>query len=224
MRIVAVIPVKEISERVSQKNIRKFYGGKSLLDILIEKLKKCKDISKIYISSDSQKIKKISQKKKCFYIERNKKFCNNITPWSEVIHEVVNSIPEKDDTILMWCHTTTPMFDSYSKAIKIFKKNKNKSDGLISVENFQRFIVTEEKIPLNYAWGVWHPYSQNLRKLYSITGALFMMKIKQFKLNRYVVSQNPYYLETSNFEGFDIDTMQDFRLAKLIYANKRKLV
>ena len=51
MKIVAVIPVKEISERVRKKNLRKFYKNKSLLDILIEKLKKCRDISKIYISS-----------------------------------------------------------------------------------------------------------------------------------------------------------------------------
>ncbi len=223
MKIVAVIPVKEISERVRLKNLRKFSGNKSLLDILIDKLKKSKAISKIYISSNSKKIKKIAKKRKCFYLERNKNFCNNITPWSEVINEVVNSIPEDDDTILMWCHTTTPMFDSYTKAIKIFKKNKKKFDGLISVEKFKRFIVTEEKIPLNYTWGVWHPYSQSLKKLYSITGALFMMKIRQFKLNRYVISKNPFYLETSDFEGFDIDTMQEFKLAQLIFKNKNKL-
>ncbi len=223
MKIVAVIPVKEISERVKLKNIRKFNGNKSLLDILIDKLKKCKDISKIYISSNSTKIEKIAQKRKCFYLERDKNFCNNVTPWSEVINEVANSIPEEDNTILMWCHTTTPIFDSYEKAIRIYKKNKKKFDGLVSVEKFKRFIVTEEKIPLNYAWGVWHPYSQNLKKLYSITGALFMMQIKQFKLNRYVISKNPYYLETSNFEGFDIDTMQEFKLAQLMFKNKNKI-
>ena len=74
------------------------------------------------------------------------------------------------------------------------------NDGLISVERFKKFIVTKDKLPLNYAWGVWHPYSQNLNELYSITGALFMMRLKQFKTNRYVISKNPYYLETSNFE------------------------
>ena len=223
MKIVAVIPVKEISERVSKKNIRNFYKNNSLLDILIKKLKKCKDISKIYISSNSNIIKKISHKNKCHYVKRNKNYCNNITPWSDVIHEVVCNLPEDDKTILMWCHTTTPMFDSYEKAINIFKKKNFKHDGLVSVERFKRFIVTENKLPLNYAWGVWHPYSQNLNNLYSITGALFMMSIKQFKVNRYVISKNPYYLETSNFEGFDIDTMQEFKLAQLIYKFKNKL-
>ena len=46
-----------------------------------------------------------------------------------------------------------------------------------------------KKLPVNYAWGVWHPYSQKLEKLYSITGALFMMKIKKFKIFRYVISK-----------------------------------
>ena len=91
MRIIAVIPVKEKSERVKSKNLRYFHKNNSLLDILIKKLKKCKDISKIYISSNSKKIEKISKKYNCSYIKRDMKYCNNVTPWSEVIFEVVNS-------------------------------------------------------------------------------------------------------------------------------------
>lgn len=223
MRIVAIIPVKEISERVKGKNLKKFHKNNSILDVLIKKLKKCKEISKIYISSNSKKIEKISKKNNCFYLHRDMKFCNNVTPWSDVIYEVVNSLPEKKQTILMWCHTTTPLFDSYSKAIKIFKSKKFKNDGLISVEKFNKFIVTKKKTPLNYSWGVWHPYSQDLESLYSITGALFMMSIEQFKQNRYVISKNPFYLETEKFEGLDIDTVDDFKIAQFLYKYKKSI-
>lgn len=223
MKIVAVIPVKEISERVKSKNLRNFYKKDSLLKILIKKLKKCKEIKEIYISSNSEKIKKISKKEKCKYLHRNKKFCNNITSWSDVISEVVNSIPENEQTILMWCHTTTPLFDSYKKAIKIYKKKNFKNDGLISVANFSQFIVNEKKMPINYTWGAWHPYSQNLEKLYYITGALFMTKISEMKKNRYVISRNPHYLIAENIEAIDIDTNYDFELAKILYQNKHKL-
>ena len=221
MKIVAVIPVKEISERVKNKNLRNFYKNHSLLSILIKKLKKCKEISKIYISSNSEKIEKISKKNNCFYLNRDMKYCNNITSWSDVIYEVADSVPEKDETILMWCHTTTPLFDSYSEAIKIFKSKKFKNDGLISVEKFKKFIVTQKKIPLNYSWGAWHPYSQDLENLYSITGALFMMSIEQYKKNRYVISRNPFYLEAKQFEGLDIDTIEDFKMAKFLFKNKK---
>jgi CMP-N-acetylneuraminic acid synthetase len=223
MKIVAVIPVKEISERVKSKNLRNFYNDQSLLKILIKKLKKCKEIKEIYISSDSEKIKRISKLEKCKYLHRDKKFCNNVTSWSDVISEVVNSIPEDNLTTLMWCHTTTPLFDSYSKAIKIYKKKKFKNDGLISVAKFSQFIVNEKKMPINYSWGAWHPYSQDLEKLYYITGALFMSKISEMKKNRYVISKNPYYLIADNIETIDIDTNYDFELAKILYQNKNKL-
>ena len=223
MKIVAVIPVKEHSERVPNKNIRKFYNTMSLLDILITKLKKCKEISKIYISSNSKKINNISKKNKCFYLERDLRYCNNVTSWSEVIFEVVNNIPENENTVLMWCHTTTPIFDSYKNAISIYKNKKFKNDGLISVEKYKRFLISEKKKPINYSWGIWHPYSQDIDSVFSVTGALFMMKIKDFKKNRYVISKNPYFLETKNLEGIDIDTKDDFKLAQLLYRNKSKL-
>ena len=35
--------------------------------------------------------------------------------------------------------------------------------------------------------------------------------------------KNPYYLETKKFEGLDIDTLDDFKLAQLIYKNKNKI-
>ena len=44
MKIVAVIPVKEISERVKNKNFRSFNKNSSLIDLLISKLKKCRYI------------------------------------------------------------------------------------------------------------------------------------------------------------------------------------
>ena len=37
--------------------------------------------------------------------------------------------------IKMWCHTTTPLFDSYSQAIKIYKSKKFKNDGLILLKS-----------------------------------------------------------------------------------------
>ena len=48
-------------------------------------------------------------------------------------------------------------------------------------------------------------------------------RLKQFKTNRYVISKNPYYLETKKFEGIDIDTEDEFKLAQFIYKNKKKL-
>ena len=225
MNLIAIIPVKKISERVKKKNTRKFFGNKSLLDILLDKLLKIKQISNIYISTDDKQLSKNYKNKKIKIISRKKKYCNNIAPWSEVIFNIVNSIPVDKYTNIMWCHTTTPLFDSYAKSIKIYKKNfkTKKFNGLVAVNRLSQFIVTEKLKPLNYTWGPWHPYSQNLEKLFTVSGALFIATKEEMLKNRYVISSKPYFFETKQLESIDIDTNYDMQLAKVLYKSKKIL-
>ena len=60
--IVAIIPIRKNSQRIKNKNFRKFFNNKSLLEIKIEQLKKVKLIDKIVVSSDSKKAEQISRK------------------------------------------------------------------------------------------------------------------------------------------------------------------
>ena len=224
MRIVAIIPVKEKSERVPSKNFKTFSDEKSLLDILLEKLLKIELLGHIYISTNKKDLD-ISHKK-ISILERDEKYCNNITPWSDVITHIANSIPEKDETSLVWCHTTSPLFDEYDKAVKLYKSflNSNEYDGLITVSELTKFIVSEKKQPINYSWGPWHTYSQNLEKLYSITYALFIAKKIEMVRNRYVISKNPFFYKVSPYQSIDIDSNFDFKLSQLLLQNKEKFI
>jgi CMP-N-acetylneuraminic acid synthetase len=224
--IIAVIPIKLKSDRVSSKNFREFINGKSLTDLLIQKLKDSKYISKIYISSNAIEYKKYFEDLGCEFLERNDKYCDNNLSWSDVIFEVVNSIPEDDTSHICWCHTTSPLFDNFDEAIKQYYKSiiNNNYNGLITVIKSSDFIITEKKQPLNYAWGPWHKYSQNLDKIYKITGALFIAKKSQMLKNRYVISTNPKFYEVSPLEAVDVDTTFDFELAKILYNNKSELI
>ena len=117
-RTIAIIPVKKTSERVPNKNFKPFNSnGDSLLDITIKKLRDIEEIDHIYISSDKKDIK-IKNKEKLSILERDKEYCNNITPWSDVISNIAETIPENDNSIIMWCHSTTPLFNSYSDSLK----------------------------------------------------------------------------------------------------------
>ena len=60
--IVAIIPIRKNSQRIKNKNFRKFFNNKSLLEIKIEQLKKVKLIDKMVVSSDSKKAEQISRK------------------------------------------------------------------------------------------------------------------------------------------------------------------
>lgn len=219
MKKVAVIPVKENSERVIDKNFRNFINGMSLLEFKIKQLQESSVFNTIYVSSDSDKAKIIAEKTGAVFIRRDDYFCNNLTPWSDVIVNVLESLPENDSTIVAWCHTTSPTFDKYQDAMTRFEQSQSeniKFDGLIAVEPINEFIIDETPQPLNYSWGVWHDYSQNLKKLFRVTGALFVASKREMIKNRYVISKRPILYNSSQIEGIDIDTEFDFRIAQLI--------
>ncbi|MDX2128602.1 MAG: hypothetical protein SFU91_06160 [Chloroherpetonaceae bacterium] len=224
-KIISVIPVKDKSERVESKNFRLFDQNLSLFEFKLLQIINSKAFDEIYISSDSEKAEEIAKNYSLKFIKRPQEFCNNTTPWSEVIHHVVDSLNICDNDHVAWCHTTSPLFDSYSKAVTVYFDKLSKGyNGLISVSAFKEFLVNEKSRPFNYNWGVWHDYSQNLETLYRITGSLFISTKKEMIKNRYVISTKPYLFESSAFEGIDIDTEFDFKLAQLLYQNKSQFI
>ena len=154
-KINIVIPVKKTSERVKNKNFKKFINNKSLFEILIQKLKSCSFVDNIYVSSNHVKMEKKINKLGCIYIHRKDKYCNNKIPWSEMIYHTVDALPLKSMDDLAWCHTTTPLFNNYTKVInKYFDIKKSKKyNSLLTVSKFNEFIVSDKMRPINYAWG-----------------------------------------------------------------------
>lgn len=225
MRVVAVVPVKATSDRVQAKNFREFYEGKSLFDLLLQKLIASSEIDQVYVSSNASDLKNKVENSGARFIEREDTFCNNEVPWSDVIAHVADSVPEDDDVVLLWCHTTSPLFDNYDKAVQKYmqESRENDYDGLVAVARLSEFVVSEKRQPLNYSWGPWHRYSQYLDKMYVITGGLFIAKKEEMVRNRYVISKNPYFFEVSQLEAIDVDTQYDFELAKILMKNREHL-
>ena len=224
MKTVAVVPVKHESERVKQKNFRPFHGNKSLLDLKIEQLKQARVFDEIYISSDSSDAKKSSEIHGVKFIERDISLCNNIAPWSDVIFEVVNSIPESNDAHIAWCHTTSPLFNLFKQCLELYYQNleTEKENGLVAVSQCKEFILDESATPVNYSWGPWHKYSQYLKKYYFVSGALFVSSKAEMLKNRYVISSNPYLYEATAEESVDIDTEFDFKFAQYLINQKNQ--
>ena len=59
--IVALIPVREGSQRVKGKNFIPFSEGKSLLEIKINALKEADCFDHIYVSNDSNRVRHCSR-------------------------------------------------------------------------------------------------------------------------------------------------------------------
>ena len=217
-RIVAIIPVKKTSERVPNKNFRPFNSNcESLFELTTNKLKKVNQIDHIYISTNKKDLK-IKNDSLISILYRDNNFCNNITPWSDVIYNIACSIPENESTIVLWCHATNPLFDLYEEAINKFLSSRVKGfNSLVAVEKLKEFIVDEKGMPWNYMYGIWHKYSQDLPNLYKIVGSLFINKLDDMKKNRYVINSKPFLFEIDAKYAIDIDNEWEFSLAQAMY-------
>jgi CMP-N-acetylneuraminic acid synthetase len=226
MKKIAIVPVKHNSERVINKNFREFENGNSLFELKLNQLISENCYDQIYVSTNSPYVEKIidkSQFKSIKIIQRDNEYCSNDISWSEVIHHVVSSIPEKDETCVSWCHTTSPLFNSYKECLDIFIDNhQNKRfNGLVTVSDFNEFLIDEKTNPINYSWGPWHKYSQYLTKYYTINGALFIATKSEMLKNRYVISTNPYLYVTTKENSIDIDDELDFKFAQFLISQKK---
>ena len=137
--IVAIIPIRKNSQRIKNKNFRKFFNNKSLLEIKIEQLKKVKLIDKIVISSDSKKAEKISRKYGVFFHNRPKYFASSKCSGSNFFQHLALSIKGK---YLMYCPCTSPIIknNTYKLFLKKFFLLKNKYDSFNTVRKINTFI------------------------------------------------------------------------------------
>ncbi len=212
--IVALIPIREGSERIKNKNFVEFSGGQSLLEIKIDHLKQAGCFDRIYVSSDSDKAREIAVNKGVDFLERAKEMCQSSVIWSDVVEHIMNTIP--GNPIVTWSLATSPLFKRYANAVKDFFSHKE-NDSLVSVLPKKSFFINKFGRGINYNPGYWHPYSQELETYYEVTGASYIgLKSDMIKW-RYWFGIKPYLFEVSETEAVDVDTEEQFKFAKKLY-------
>ena len=214
MKIIALIPARSGSKRIKNKNIKKLLGV-PLINWTIRSALKTKQISKIFISTDDEKI-----------INMCKKY-NVIVPWkrpARLSGDKVNSTAialhflrwyekkySKPDGLLL-LQPTSPFRKktSIKKAISIFKNNKNssvvsfypvskKTSYLIFLKNKKKKLA-EKKIK----------YNQVLK----LNGSIYLTSPKNLK--KYKSFFKPRIVPLIQHElkeSIDIDTYDDWKLA-----------
>lgn len=216
-KFVALIPVREGSNRVKKKNFRSFFKDLSIFDIKVDQLKSSALIDEIYVSSDSKRVENLCKKKKIKFLKRDPKYCkDHVYPWHEIHNSILNKIP--GDPYVAWCLTTAPTFQRFDQAIKEFIKNNKKFDSLVGVLPAKNFILNKNGSPDNFNPGIWHPYSQELETKYYITGSIFLAKKSNMLKWRYWFGRKPLMFNLKKIEAIDIDEPEDFNLAKRIYS------
>ena len=219
--ITAVIPVRDGSQRLKNKNILPFgEEGENLLTHKINQLKKVKEISQIVVSSDSELMLEMALASGVKAHKRTIEYCDEKTKsFGEVVGHVAESV--LGDHIL-WATCTSPLVtaETYSKGIDAyFYGLKEGYDSLVSFETVKRY-MWDDNGPVNYELGLKHVPSQQLPDIYFPTfGVTLAPREKMIEWN-YFHGTNPYKFMINKLESLDIDDGLDMACARAWFEMK----
>lgn len=208
-----VIAVRKGSQRIKNKNIRKF-ANTSLLKIKLDQIRKCFKKSKILFSSDCMKSIKIAKEYNCNINLRPKKFCSNHIPMKKVYKYLASLVTTK---YVCYLHVTSPLLknETLKKALKTFYKNKKIFKALATVNEVREYLWYKGK-SLNYDSDN-HPRSQSLPVYYALNFAINIIETKLMYKESRIVGRKFFPFVLKFPENIDVDEPWQFKNAENLY-------
>jgi len=224
MQIKALVPMKGNSQRVPNKNM-KIFDGKPLYHAIIKSLLGSKYIEDIVINTDSNAIiKDVKEnfKNEVIIINRPVELQGDFVSMNDIIAYDLSKL--KGEHFLQ-THSTNPLLKTKTidKAIEKYFENLDNFDSMFGVTKVQTRFYDKNAKAINH-----NPNellrTQDLEIMYEENSNLYIFSKEAFKnANKKRVGLKPQIFEINKLEAIDIDEIEDFILAELLYKNKDKL-
>lgn len=217
IEVVGIVPVKANSERVKKKNLRKF-GNTNLFELKLKQLKKTKNFKNFIVSSEDKKILKIAKQEGFLTHLRDPYYSTSLVPMSEVYSYIASAVNAEH---VAWINVTNPLADSkiYDNAVKLYKKNINKYDSLLSATEVRENFFYKKK-PLNFPRSPW-PRSQDLEPLISLPFVINILKKNNLVKWGSCVGKKPFFYILDSVSAKDIDNPEDFLFCETMYKKQK---
>ena len=214
-RIVALLPMKANSVRVSGKNFRDFCG-KPLFRWILDTLLAVEEIERIIINTDARHIlteNGLIETDRILVRDRKPEICGDHVSMNLVLADDVANVPAD---IYLMTHTTNPLMsaDTIRKAIAAFIEGKEagKADSLFTVDKVQTRFYRADGTPVNHDPDNLIP-TQNLEPWYEENSNLYIFTADSFAKTNARIGKQPMMFEGPHFESIDIDTPADWDFA-----------
>jgi N-acylneuraminate cytidylyltransferase len=213
-KVTALLPMKEHSERVPNKNL-KLFNGKPLYHSIVNQLILAKRINKIIVDTDSNNI--IDDIKLNFkdimVINRPEEIQGDFVSMNKIIEY---DLTKSDGEYFIQTHSTNPLLKSVTidKAIEQFFNNIQKHDSLFSVTRVQTRFYDKDINPINH-----NPKelkrTQDLDPYYEENSNFYIFSKSSFKSsNNERIGNKPNFYVMNKIESIDIDDENDFLIAE----------
>jgi CMP-N-acetylneuraminic acid synthetase len=212
MGFVGVTNYKKTSDRLPHKHHREFYDGKTLVDVKLEQLFAA-GAEHVYISTNDTEV---SNTENVTYVYREEEYCNNVTRFSKVLHEIYNGVPVDNEQDIVYTFVCCPLFKRYQEMYQVYTSTGRNQ---IAVHASTHYYLDVNKRPVNFNFGMWHPYSQGIDPVYMFPYAGTVCKMKDLRQVDYMIPLEFDYFKLDQFECIDIDIQEEFDMAKLLYTH-----
>ncbi len=214
-RIVALLPMKAHSARVSGKNFRDFCG-KPLFRWILDTLLEVEEIDQIIINTDAREILRqngLVDSDKVLIRDRPDDICGDFVSMNKVIANDIDNIPAD---IYLMTHTTNPLLsaETIRKAIQAYKlgKDSGSHDSLFTVDRIQTRFYERDGTPVNH-----DPNNlvrtQDLNPWYEENSNLYIFSKNSFFKTNARIGEHPHLFVTPKYESIDIDEPDDWDFA-----------
>ena len=225
-RIVALLPMKAHSARVSGKNFRDFCG-KPLFRWVLDTLLEIKEIDQVIVNTDARDILRqqgLVDNERVMIRDRPKEICGDFVSMNKVI---ANDIANVDSDIYLMTHTTNPLLSAETilKAIQAYRVGvENEShDSLFTVGRIQTRFYERDGTPVNH-----DPNNlvrtQDLHPWYEENSNLYIFSASSFSKTNARIGEKPYLFISPKYESIDIDEPEDWAAALALISLKHSTI
>lgn len=217
-RIVALLPMKAHSERVSGKNFRSF-GGRPLFRWILDTLLAVERIDEVVINTDARAVLAshgLTDSPRVRIRDRAPRICGDTVSMNLVLADDVENVAA--DVYLM-THTTNPLLGTATieAALDAFlgAREREGVDSLFTVNRFQTRFYRADGSAVNH-----DPQNlvrtQDLEPWFEENSNLYIFTRESFRRTRARIGAKPMMHETPRAESFDIDDQAGWDLAEMV--------
>jgi CMP-N-acetylneuraminic acid synthetase len=219
-KVVALVPMRHHSQRVSGKNFREL-AGKPLYFHILEMLSQCPEVSSIAVDTDSPEIKKGLEKQfpKIIIIDRPEYLRADDIPMNEILLHDTNQI---NGDLYLQAHSTNPLVKrtTFSKAIQTLDGLYPSYDSLFAVNRVSVRLWDQLARPINHNPAILLQ-TQDLPPIYEENSCFYLFTKENLEKRRNRIGERPYLFEIDRSEAWDIDEELDFQIVDLILKNRK---
>ena len=222
-KTVALIPARKGSKRVPGKNTRRL-GNKKLIEYTIDHAKNSDLIDEVFISTDDDSIKEISDLYGCQFIRRDKSLATDNASTKVVIDDFLKKTFEESDipTNIVLLQATVPFRRTTLSDEAIELMNTDKYDSVTSHIKVDFYHPNRlKRIEGDYLIPYKERENENverdeLESVYCRDGAIYVFNTNMYITKKSLLGDRQGYIINDIETHVNIDTIKDWYIAEAL--------